>query len=70
MRAWVTEYLDVNELGLAFEYLVEHAIESGIALSPAARSELRLAAAEMSLEDNSAWLAIDARPPVFDNPSQ
>ncbi len=54
-RAQVEEFLDHNELGVAFEWTVSLTAEHGLALSDDAREHLAAAAAEMHLETNADW---------------
>jgi hypothetical protein len=55
VRGEVLEYLNVNELGLAFQWLVESLADAGADVSEAVLQHLAAAAREMSLEDDPAW---------------
>ncbi len=52
------EFIDHNEFGVAFEYLVNVLVEQGVALDHRARASLVAAAAEMQLDGNADWLAL------------
>ena len=56
--ATAAEFIDHNELGVAFEYVVSVLVDRGIALNGEACKSLAAAAAEMRLEDNSDWIAL------------
>jgi hypothetical protein len=55
VRAEVLEYLEVNELGLAFQWLVESLADAGADVSETVLEGLAVAAREMSLEDDPGW---------------
>jgi phosphoserine phosphatase len=54
-EAQVVEFLDVNELGLAFETLVGALADADAEVSEAVMRELVIAAGEMDLEDDADW---------------
>ncbi len=54
-RAMAVEYLDHNELGLAFEGIVEALAERGRPIGPRERRLLGDAAVDMNLTDNADW---------------
>lgn len=60
-RAWVLECLDHNELGLAFQTLVEALDDDQARLSAVTLDRLERAAREMALEDDAAWRRLSAR---------
>jgi hypothetical protein len=53
------EFLDHNELGLAFETLVHALVDGGTTLPPEARSHLAAAAKDMGLQDNADWQILE-----------
>ncbi len=57
-RRWVLEFLDHNELGLAFEFLVDDLVESEVQLDDITFERLERVAREMGVEDASRarWL--------------
>jgi len=57
----IKEFLDHNELGLAFEVLVEGLLESEVAGPQAAYDRLARAKSEMQLADDDAWDLLTAR---------
>lgn len=59
-RRLIEEFLDHNELGLAFEILTGALAGMGKAPSPAAREHLAAAASDMGREDDPDWLLINA----------
>lgn len=59
-RRMSEEFLDHNELGLAFETLVGALVEAGTTLPPEAHSHLAAAADEMGLQDNADWQLLNA----------
>jgi hypothetical protein len=60
-RAQVEEFLDHNELGVAFEWIVGMLAEPRNAIPDDARQHLAAAAAEMQLETNPDWQRLQAR---------
>ena len=54
-HAMAVEYLDHNELGLAFEEIVEALAKQGEPVGPRERRLLGNAAVDMNLTDNSSW---------------
>ena len=54
------EFLDHNELGLAFETLVNALLETGSIPSPEAHTHLAAAADEMGLQDDADWRHLNA----------
>ena len=59
-RRWTDEYLDHNELGLAFQTLASALADAGTTLPPTAREHLGAAAAEMGLDDDGDWRRLNA----------
>lgn len=57
-RVQVEEFLDHNELGVAFEWIVSVLREARAVLPTDTLSHLSAAAAEIGLEDNSDWQAV------------
>lgn len=57
-RATALGFIDHNEFGVAFEYLVNVLVEQGLALDDRARASLGAAAAEMQLDGNADWLTL------------
>jgi hypothetical protein len=54
-RKQIEEFLDHNELGVAFECIVSVLGEAQASVPTEARSHLAAAASEMGLEDNPDW---------------
>jgi len=54
-RRMTEEFLDHNELGLAFQWLVGALADSGNTAPPEAHAHLEAAAAEMGLQDDADW---------------
>lgn len=59
-HAQLEEFLDHNELGVAFEWIVSVISERQLAISEAVRQHLAAAATEMHLEGNSDWQHLHA----------
>jgi hypothetical protein len=59
-RRLTEEFLDHNELGLAFQILVGALAESGVTPPPEAQSHLEAAATEMGLQDDADWQLLNA----------
>ena len=57
-RVTAFDFIDHNEFGVAFEYLVNVLVEQKLALDDRARTSLAVAAAEMQLDGNNDWLAL------------
>jgi hypothetical protein len=55
VRADVLEYLEVNELGLAFQWLVESLADAGADVHETVLTHLAAAGREMGLEDEPGW---------------
>lgn len=58
LRRLVLEFVDHNELGVAFEMLVSALVEAEANLDRRAREVLAAAAHEMGLERNDDWIAL------------
>jgi hypothetical protein len=56
--AQTVAYIEHNEFGIAFEYLVGALVERKIPLAEQARASLSADPAEMGLEDNADWIAL------------
>ena len=54
-----SEFIEHNELGAAFEYIVSVLAERGIALDAETRESLAAAAAEMGLQHNPDWITLN-----------
>ena len=63
LRAQVVEFIEHNELGVAFEWLVYALAERATRLDDEVRERLGAAAVEMGLEENSDWLRLTGRGP-------
>lgn len=61
VRGWALEYLDHNELGLAFQTLVGALADTSADVSDAAMAQLGLAAREMGIEDDPDWRRLTTR---------
>jgi hypothetical protein len=59
-RRMSEEFLDHNELGLAFQTLVGALADGGTTPPPAAHTHLAAAAAEMSLQDDPDWRRLNS----------
>ena len=57
----IEEFLDHNELGLAFDFLVDCLLESVVAAPREAYDRLGVARGEMQLPANAAWKRLTAR---------
>jgi hypothetical protein len=57
--ATAVEYIEHNEFGVAFEFVVSVLVERGAALDPEARQAFAAAAAEMGLQANPDWIALN-----------
>lgn len=55
VRKQVLEFLDVNELGLAFQWLVAALADTKTEVSEAVSARLARAAGEMGLQDDPDW---------------
>lgn len=55
------EFLDHNELGLAFQTLVGALGDSASSPTPAAHAHLEAAAVEMDLQDDADWRRLNAQ---------
>jgi hypothetical protein len=60
-RVQVEEFLDHNELGVAFEWIVSGLAQRDLAMPNDARQHLAAASTEMGLEDNPDWRRLQAR---------
>jgi hypothetical protein len=61
-RQQIEEFLDHNELGVAFEWLVSRLAEAHASLPTELHSNLAAAASETGLEDNPDWRALQPAP--------
>lgn len=59
-RRMTEEFLDHNELGLAFETLVGALVEAGTTPPAEAHAHLAAAADEMGLQDDADWRRLNA----------
>jgi len=57
-RALVLDFIDHNELGVAFEWMTSALVEAGARLKPEARDALAEAARAMGLEGNADWVQL------------
>lgn len=55
-----TEFLDHNELDVAFQWVVSALADAGDQLPPDARRYLAAAASRMGLEDDPTWQRLDS----------
>jgi hypothetical protein len=60
VRARVLEFLDVNELGLAFQWLVTALADTNAEVSDAISAQLARAAHQMGLQDDPDWRRLTA----------
>ena len=60
-RAQVEAFLEYNELGVAFDWIVGVLVERDLAMSDDARQRVAVASTEMQLELNPDWQRLQAR---------
>jgi hypothetical protein len=58
-NAIAVDYIEHNEFGVAFEFVVSVLVESGIALDKEARESFAAAVTEMGLQANPDWIALN-----------
>jgi hypothetical protein len=68
VKGWVLEFLDANELGVAFQTLVEALVMGSAEVSDQALDGLARVSRDVGLEDDPAWLRLSEQRTRGDDP--